>query len=95
MAKSARVDNGRLAKLKAEQAAAERRRKLFIAGGVVLVVVVVIVIVDHNLDVLDSVHFDDVVDHLGVDHLGVDYLVGRGRVLGFLLGGGWGVLVVR
>lgn len=42
MGKSARVQNARLAQLRAEQAAAERRQRLMIAGGVVLVVLVIV-----------------------------------------------------
>jgi hypothetical protein len=50
----------------------------------VLVLVVLVLIVD-DLDVLDSIHLDHVINHLGVD----DLLDGR-RLLGLVLGGGGG-----
>ena len=43
MGKSSRVQNARLAQVRAEQAKAEQRRKLLIAGGTVGVVVLVVV----------------------------------------------------
>ncbi|MEI2765311.1 MAG: DUF929 family protein [Dermatophilaceae bacterium] len=43
MGKSARVQNAKLAQLRAQQAAAERRQRLMIAGAVVLVVLLIVV----------------------------------------------------